>query len=306
MNARTGTGELYIVTGTVAGEEAFLGRAVAAEGATLELEGRALRRGPCGGLVLAPFATARLVRVAEDGPALHRVVDEGAREEARELLAGRAEHVPRALAPRLTRWLEAAAPDAEAAATAALEPAPLQGSLDGFRRTAEELRGALLRAPGLDVAQELDRLSELEGDLVIELGRVSNRIALLAAEMLAAEPALARHVAALGPERDASGLPAEPWALLFERLRAARAWGLARGRTALVRDVNQLVKQAVHASSETILEHCAALDTLVAESAPRVAPGADPTAELTPVAAAACAPRRPATIAPGHVASARA
>lgn len=117
--------------------------------------------------------------------------------------------------------------------------------------------------------RELDKLSELEGDLAIEIGKIANQIAIKFHQLAARENELFQYLEAFqGAELPIAHVrySMAGWLFLFERLHSAKAWARKSGKVALVRDINVLVKDGIFGLNEVILEHCNSLDTLITET----------------------------------------
>ena len=136
--------------------------------------------------------------------------------------------------------------------------------------------------------RELDKLSELEGDLAIEIGKIANQIAIKFHQLAARENELFQYLEAFqGAELPIAHVrySMAGWLFLFERLHSAKAWARKSGKVALVRDINVLVKDGIFGLNEVILEHCNSLDTLITETFSQYGISYEIYGELTPFAA---------------------
>ncbi len=272
-------GQLFLVTGPGGGREVFLGSALGDDvGDRLRLEGKVLSMTPHGRLVVRPFPTTVTVRESDPSTTLHRLTDPQVVTEARSLLALAATHVNRGAVPNVHAWVSAALQSSSGAPTADPGPAtrgevahegePFQTLYESLLATTEEFRRVLFRTRGVESTRELDRATELEGDLLIEVGRVANQVAVKLNATGRRVPALAAHLEAFGAS--GSDLGRRPsmagWPDAFERVRIAKDWARRGGRAELVRELNTLIKDAVFAVHEVILDHGNALDTLITET----------------------------------------
>ncbi len=280
-------------------DEIFLGRSLAApQAATLALEGRAFHpvRGPLGlGFAPTPFAT-QVEFALHGGPTLHRIEGRAAVEEAERALSPDCTRVDAARFPLLSRWFEAA----HGTVAPALRNEPGFGVgptwIESFQLTAEEFRRALLRSPSATSARELDRLAELEGDLVIELGKVANEVGVGLAAFAAGESELARYLDGLGDATALAPGVGGSGSFLSARLRHAKVWARERGSTALVRELNATIKDLLSRLGEVALEHEHALDVLISETYASRSANPESQDEVTPTSRPGTArePARPA------------
>jgi len=274
-SVHSATGRLFLVSGLAAGREIFLGRAID-EGAAdqLTLEGKVLSIRPQGRLVVRPFTTVIDVPLREPTVSVQRIAHPRAQEEALGLLALAATHASRSAYPFLVRWVETALeppagdPDADQDA-APVGVDPFLHLYEGFLATAEEFRRVLIRARQVETTRELDQVSELEGDLLIEIGKVTNQAALKLNQILERERDLGEYIEAFaGPDRPPRrvGTTTAGWPYLYGRLSAAKVWARRNGKADLVREINALSKDGVFALNEVLLDHGNSLDTLITES----------------------------------------
>lgn len=257
MTTSSDCGRYFLVAPDAPGAAAFVGRALAEDAAGLV--GRAVRRRPDGSFAAEPFLTRIGRRAGEPGEGARRIEDPDAADEAERLLAAGAQRVERDELPLLLRWLE----DAPAAAADEL---PWDRHLERFAGAAHELRDALYRGLHVGATGDLDRLAELEGDLVIELGKAANGLAVRLNRLALAEPDLARALeqaggGAAGPADALAGPRA-----LYARLETARRHARRAARSDLARDVSALLRELSGRVDALVLEHAGALDALIAEA----------------------------------------
>ena len=266
------TGKLFLVPGLHGGREVFLGRALGEpRDGVLGLEGRVLSMTPGGQMIVRPFSTTLNASLWENSTPVQYLSDARAAEEAAGLLELSATHVSRSSYPSIVRWVESAVHSIESEPHRALGELraiePSTGLQLEFLATAEELRRVLLRARRVESTRELDHVVELEGNLSIEVGKITNRTAVRLHEILGRERELAHHVEMLqddGPTdvRGATG----GWPLLFQLLQTSKTWARRQGKAELVRALNTLIRDAVHGLDEVVLEHQNVLDTLITEA----------------------------------------
>jgi hypothetical protein len=274
-------GKLFFVTGLNGGREVFLGKALSdVEGERLTLEGKILSMTPSGRMVVRPFPTTMSLTTRDSGTELHHVSNPRACEEATSLLELSATHVNRGAAPFVFAWVvaalqcvdEHAPPSASKARPAASSSSsgsgPFLAFYETFQDAAEEFRRVLFQTRRVDSTRELDLAVELEGDLLIEVGKLTSRCAVKLNGLLQRERELAAYLEAIHPLDPPAHLrgPVSGWPFLFERLQAAKAWGRRNGRADLVRELNGLVKDGVFAWNEVILDHIGSLDALITET----------------------------------------
>ena len=263
---------LYLVPGLAGGREFFLGEPV--DGAARScLAGKVVSLTDDGRIVIRPHRTTLMVDTIVGGREAHRLDDRVIQEEARALLESSATHIPEEAVPRLRRWLDAARAGRESQErerTLGIEIAPTDSVAErhaAFRSNARAIRRLLLATPHLHSGRELDRITELEADLLLELGKVVNRLSWRWNELISGVPELRARAedetTGAEPVRDASsGGWRELWAALQESL----AWARARGRAELLADLNSLLREGLITSHGILSDHAAALDGLIAES----------------------------------------
>jgi hypothetical protein len=275
---RNAAGKLFFVSGLTGGREVFLGKAVDEPFQEhLTLEGKVLSATPDGRMVVRPFQTTVNFALHEAGYSVQHITNAAAHEEASKLLELAATHVSRTAYPYVFRWVEAAvqqvAPGpANESAGQALVPHgadPFLGLYQGFRSTAEEFRRVLFQSHQIETTSELDRVTELEGDLLIEIGKITNQAAVKFNQILVRDRGLSSYFAAImvsGLPLGGAGHSMSGWPFLFERVQIAKVWARRNGKAALVRDVNTIIKDGLFGLSEVILEHSNSLDTLITET----------------------------------------
>jgi hypothetical protein len=264
------TGALYLITARGAGGQFFLGRATCEpEADRLTLEGKALCAFSSSALTVQPFSTCAVFPCDDPRFALQRLEHPAAIDEGTRLLTLAIPRASHTGFPLLFRWFQASMREGTEARRAPAVPASGAAAVhlfDGFRRHAAGFRRALIQSPQVTTSHELDKLTELEGDLAIEMSKGVNAIAAALNALLARENDLAHFLDQLGgqvfPASDSVG----GWTIVAGRLEAARSFALRNANTPLVREVNALSHEGFQRLAERILEHESALDTLVAET----------------------------------------
>ncbi len=261
-------GRLFLVTGITSGREVFLGKALSEpEEGRITLEGRSIGRSASGELALRPFATRVSFTTFDPDVTLHHVFERDVLAEGLELLRCKEEVLAAPSHPLFHRWIDASIPGLDAGFEIDLAPSDAPDDLYGtFRTSLEGCRRLLYAAPQVGSTRELDRLAELEGDLVIELGKSANGIAVQLHEVLETRPDLGRFLASCPEPRESWPTPLGPWQRLSRRLQQAKQWALRRGDVDLVRTVNALVREGTLGTDGILLEHVSALDALTTEA----------------------------------------
>jgi hypothetical protein len=264
------TGALYLVTARESGGRFFVGRAVESQDADrLVLEGKAVSPFAPDAMTVQPFSTRALFPRDDPRFAIQRLDHPDAIDEGTRLLTLALSQASCTSFPLMFRWFQASLrerPAARRVPQLADTGAAAIHLSEGFRRGAAALRRALVQSPQVATPRELDKLTELEGDLAIETSKCSNAIAAGLNGLLAQENELAHFLDHLGidafPPSDTVG----GWTLVAGRLQAAKAWALNRANTRLVRELDALSHEGFRRLADLILEHESALDTLVAET----------------------------------------
>ena len=275
--------EVHLVTSERRPHEVFLGRrspapAEACVGGALELQGKVLSLRPGGGLAVRPFHTRVVLAPEEEGVVVLALGSQRARQEAERVLRGGETVLSRDAVPHLARWVAAALESAEAerARAGGGEAGELAARADGaafptllasFVTTAQEFRRALFQARQVESQRELDQVVELEGNLWIELGRVTNRAAVRLNGLLQRERDLAAHLEELarlgsGVEIGTSG----GWPFFEERLEAAKSWARSRGRRDVLEELHAILRDGAQGVGDVLLDHAQVLDTLIADT----------------------------------------
>ncbi len=269
MNHPTLSGKYVLVTGIAGSREVFLGAAVGEPiQDLLPVEGKPLALTAEGALSARAFAT--LVRFPTRDPLcqIQRIAEPEAEREAHRILESPLAEIARSDCPLIWRWIQGAL-GTRREAPAAPAASPFLAFHERFLLTTEQFQRALYHSPQVTTTRELDRLSELAGDFVIELGKASHAAAVKLNQIVAREVELAGFLELI--EGRATATSAElrgmgGWLELIQRYESAKGWARRAGKTPLVRELNALVKEGLTRVQEVILDHCSALDTLIAET----------------------------------------
>jgi hypothetical protein len=290
---KTAASRVFLVSGLSGGREVFLGKAIDEPyEERLTLEGKLISFAPQGILIARPFHTTATFHLKDAQYCIQHVSHPKANEEAIQILNQSIANLSRFAFPLVYRWIESACTSTIAfqpalhasgipiTPTIGIQPAerygigygyvqPFHGLYQGFLNTAEQFRRALFHSRQVSSTRELDRLSELEGNLAIEIGKVANQIAVKFHQLATQENELFQYLETyqsiepfIGHVRHSMA----GWLFLFERLHSAKAWARRAGVVALVRDINALIKDGIFGLNEVIRDHGNTLDPLNAET----------------------------------------
>ena len=262
-------GALYLIAERSQGREFFLGRATGESDANrLSLEGKALLPDGTGEMTIQPFATRADYRLDDSNYRIQRVDHPDAVDEVTRVLTLAIAGITRESFPLLSRWF-AGSPNEFSNSKQPSSTAPFQHILTEFRECTFRLRRALILSPQVTATQELDQLVELEGDLTIEVGKITAKIVTELNLMLESENGLAHFLRRVGDTGGASRGRSDElagWQLSAGRLTAAKNWAVAGAETELVRTLSALIQEGNTRIGQVLLEHQAALDTLASEA----------------------------------------
>lgn len=294
-------GKLFLVTGLSGGREVFLGKAIDEPyEQSLTIEGKVLALAPQGFILARPFTTTVTFSLKDPIHSLQHISDPRAHEEAIHILNFSVTQVSKTVFPLICRWIETACIPANGAFFASFNGQffpnqassslpfspfatntqreafngightnPFYGFYHGFLSTAEQFRRSLFHSRQVNSTRELDKVAELEGNLAIEIGKLANQLAVRFQQMATQESELYPYLDALhGADLPMTGVrhSMAGWLYLFERLQFAKSWARRDGKSALVRDINGLIKDGIFGLNEVILDHCNSLDTLITET----------------------------------------
>ncbi len=269
MNHPTLSGKYVLVTGIAGSREVFLGQAVGEpQQDMLAVQGKPIAISAQGTLAARPFTTLTQFPTRDPSCQIHRFAHPEAEREAHRILESSLSQLSRSGCPLIWRWIEGAiGMRREPVGTTAANP--FMAFHEGFLATTEQFQRVLFQSPQVTTTRELDRLSELAGDFVIELGKVTNASAVKFNQIVGREVELSRFLELIeGPAPATTHPPSAigAWLALIQRFEIAKSWARRAGKTPLVRELNALVKDGLTRVQEVILDHCSALDTLISEA----------------------------------------
>lgn len=287
-NINNQTGKFVFVSGINGGREVFFGRPIDEPfGDSITIEGKAINFTPQGTLVMRPFATMCTFPTKSPTCQIQQITNPEAMTEAQTLFNTSIPAISRASFPLTFRWVESALfnfanttgfgfgsngnsfgrfgftrPEFKGFAN------PFSGFFDGFTQSAEQFRRALYQSPQVTSSRELDKLTELEGDLCIEVGKITNQVAVKFNQLISRNTEIVHYFESI--QGFAMPLPTTTtmggWCYLMNRLSIAKNWAKKYGKTPLVREINALTKDGINGLNEIILEHASSLDTLITET----------------------------------------
>ena len=277
QSSKTTTGSFFLVSALANGREVFLGRAIDEPfQEQLTLEGKSLSFTPQGYLVVRPFATIVTFPLQDPNHPVQNVTDPEVTREVTDVLDMSVIQIHRSTHPLVYRWVEACAKRDVTAAwhvngfnRGGLGVAnPIFSFYEGFMSSAEQFRRALFQSPQVNTTSELDSLTELEGQLTVKIGKVTNKIAINFNQVVTRESELTQYLEAI----QGFSLPVPPasqaggWVFLINWLQIAKNFAQREGKTPLVREINGLATDGINTLNAIILEHCSELDTLITEA----------------------------------------
>jgi hypothetical protein len=282
----TQIGKFVFVSGLNGGREVFFGRPIDdAYADTLTIEGKSITFTPQGFMVVKPFVTLCTFPTKSSNVQIQQIQNPEALHEANNLYNTSVTTVTRANYPLTYRWIESAVNFGNNPYFAygngfngtfgrtnnwsynAFNN-PFSSFFEGFKTSAEQFRRALFQSPQVSSTRELDKLTELEGDLLIEIGKITNQVAVKFNQFVGRNTELAHYFESMQgftiplPTTNTMG----GWCFLMNRLQIAKNWARRNGKTPLVREINTLTKDGFNGLNELILEHCSSLDTLITET----------------------------------------
>jgi hypothetical protein len=282
----TQIGKFVFVSGINSGREVFFGRPIDEPYAdTVSIEGKSITWTPQGIMVIKPFVTLCTFPTKNANCQIQQIQNPEALHEANNLFNTSVTTITRANYPLTYRWIESAMSwftnttpfnaalntnlyarpfNAGYAATAN----PFSSFFEGFKSSSEQFRRALFQSPQVSSTREMDKLTELEGDLLIEIGKITNQVAVKFNQFVGRNTELAHYLESMQgftiPTPTTNTMSG--WCFLMNRLQIAKNWARRNGKTPLVREINTLTKDGINGLNEIILEHCSSLDTLITET----------------------------------------
>jgi hypothetical protein len=290
-------GKIFVVSGftpnsNVHGFEVFLGKAIDEPfGDNLAIEGKTITYNHQGSMSVKPFMTTIQFPYRNSTYQFQQLTHDGARNEAQRILTTNVTNIYRSTFPYLYRWIESSfggeghAPfgggfgylrnfgfggygQGTFARYGQTFTNPFFAFYQGFVNSAEHFRRILFQSPQINTTREMDKVTELEGNLTIELGRITNQTAVKFNQIVSRENELRQYFEAIhGFEIPvATNNYAHGWIYLMTRMQMAKSWGQRNGKTPLVREINGFVRESINSLNDVILEHCSTLDTLITET----------------------------------------
>lgn len=308
-NLTTHTGKFVFVSGINGGREVFFGRPIDEPyGDAITVEGKSVSFTPQGIMVVRPFVTLCNFPTNTANVQIQQITNPEAINEVTNLFNMSVTTITRANYPLAFRWIETALynfannlnltpgwnpnvlmPNALMSLSRSNLGAmsnPFSAFYEGFTNSAEQFRRALFQSPQVTSTRELDKLTELEGDLTIEVGKMTNQVAVKFNQLISRNNELTHYFEAIHgfavpmPTTNAVG----GWCYLMNRLALAKNWARKNGKTQLVREINVLTKDGINGLNEVILEHCSSLDTLITETFSQYGINFEIYGDLTPFA----------------------
>jgi len=316
------TGKFVFVSGINGGREVFFGRCIDEPyGEHVTVEGKFLSFTPQGVMVVRPFTTLCTFPAASPNIQIQQITNPEALTEITNLFNMSVTTVSRTSYPLTFRWVEGAIFNNFTAGTLGSMGSfaggvgltnvnrlavgmaniglanlaannPFSSFYQGFLASAEQFRRALFQSPQVSSTRELDKLTELEGDLTIEIGKVTNQVAVKFNQVIGRNNDLTHYFESIYgftlPMATTNTLGG--WVFLMNRLQIAKNWTRRNGKTQLVREINGLIKDGIHNLNEVILEHCTSLDTLITETFSQYGINFEIYGDITPFANYTVAP----------------
>ena len=292
-------GKHVFVSGISGGQEVFLGVATdEPEADLLTVEGKAISLTPQGFLAAKPFTTLVQFPIRDANCQIQQIPNPEAINECNKVLSTPVTQLSRTTFPLVHSWVESSIKQ-KALPTWATNgyyfssikgtpPSnPFLAFFEGFMATAEQFHRVLFQSPQVSSTTELNQLSELEGDLVTEIGKITNQIAVNFNQLIRNEPELTHHFETV---EGGFSLPVVPshaldgWLCLINRFEVAKNWTRRHGKVPIVREVNTLMKEGITRVNEVILDHCSALDILIAETCSQYGISLETQGEMSPFA----------------------
>lgn len=286
----TYTGKFFFVSGIQNGRTAFLGRAVDQpyEG-YVTLEGKSVNFGSNGFLTVTPFTTLTRFPLQDPNITIHQIANNPVFDEVKNLFERPITQISRTSYPLFFRWMETCLYNESQYAgfgsngngnNFGTSSNPFFSFYEGFVSSANQFRRALFQSPQVHSTRELDKVTDLEGNLTIDIGKITNQIAVKFNQIVGRHSDLANFFESFQSfhfynTSNGSGytgsfnngaLAISGWTFLLNRMQMAKHWSRRKGDTALVRELNAITKEGINNLNEVILEHCSALDILIAEA----------------------------------------
>jgi hypothetical protein len=291
------------VTTTGGGREVFFGKTIDEPFRDqVSVEGKSFGWTPQGFLAVRPFTTVVNVPTKTAGFQIQTITDQAVLEELTTIYRTSVNQVTRTNFPLTFRWIESAfyhdpfytntTNGTNYGRTNTPRTfrhnsiTPYYSFYLGSANSAEQVRRALFTSPHVTSTKEMDKITELEGDMTIEIGKITNEIAVKCNQLINRDHELGHYfqwihgyTVPVPPTNQIAG-----WLYLINRLQIAKTWARRNGKTTLVRETNTLVKEGINRLNETILEHCSSLDTLITETCSQYGIQFETFGEMSPFA----------------------
>jgi hypothetical protein len=295
-------GKYFLVSGHAGEHEVFIGKAIDEPfNNYLLIEGKAITYTPQGFMNVKPFTTTVNLPTQDPRYKIQQVTHPEARNEVQKILTNNVNQVFRATYPYTYRWVETCFTDLYNTnyngnyanrgygynnfnRYAHVTTNPFFSTFEGFVHSAEQFRRILFQAPQVSSSREMDKVTELEGNLQIELGKTTNQIAVKFNQVVAREAELKTYFEAI----QTYYLPISTtnhvggWVYLFTRMQMAKNWAQRNGKAPLVREINTFIKEGINNLNDAMLEHCATLDMLITETCTQYGIVLETFGELSP------------------------
>lgn len=285
----TYAGKFVFVSGFAGGREIFLGRAIDEPFSDqIQLEGKPIAFTPQGFMVIRPFTTTMSFPIKDPNFQIQFITNSEAIDEITNIFKSSITTISRTNFPLTYRWIESAIRTETFNGFNGFNNNqqffnginglpntfgfsfnnPFNAFFKGFTTSAEQFRRALFTSPQVNTTKEMDKITELEGDLTIEIGKITNEIAVKFNHMINRENELTNYFEWF----QGFNMPINSintiggWSYLMYRLQIAKNWSRRNGKTPMVREINTLMKEGINKLNETILDHCGSLDTLITET----------------------------------------
>ena len=283
-NTNTYTGKFIFISGIAGGREVFLGRAIDEPfNDQITLEGKPITWGTQGQLIIRPFTTRTNFAINDPNFQIQIITSQEVTTEINNIFNSSLNNITRWSYPLTYRWIESAMINTTWGTwlnnnihnghtphhtTNWHFNTPFNQYFTGFQNSIEQFRRALFTSPQITTTTEMDKITELEGTLAIGFGKVTNEIATKFNGLVNRETELTSYFEWTQiqnfPFTATNFLTG--WNFLNYRMNIAKSWARRNGKAPLVREINNLFKEAVKTLNEIILDHCSTLDTLITET----------------------------------------
>lgn len=286
-NTNTYTGKFIFVSGLSGGREVFLGRAIDEPfNEQLTIEGKPITFGANGHLIIRPFVTRTNFATGDPNFQIQVITSPEVTKEITGIFNNSINTITRWNHPLTYRWIESSmctttwstgfnTPAGFNSRTSfgwnTFQPQnnPFTTFFFGFQNSVEQFRRALFTSPQVNTTTEMDKVTELEGNLAIGFGKVTNEIATKFNALAGRETELTNYfewVQAHNMPYTTTTNFMTGWTFLNHRLQIAKSWAKRNGKAPFVREINNLYKEAIKTLNEIVLDHCSTLDTLITET----------------------------------------